>query len=233
MIALVLLSKKGINAIKSLFDHNTDKITIVIDAGHEGADPGKIGINNVLEKDINLKIAYKLKVLLEQNDIHVIMTRLDQNCLCSSYDKNWKQIDMNKRVKIINQSNAQLAISIHQNSFSQESSKGAQMFYYTGSDEGKVLAEFLQDRIKNYMKDGNHRLAMPNSNYFLLRKSNCPLVIVECGFLTNRKEAALLCDTDYQEKIAWAIHLGIMEYINKYLKNSKYNLADTSKPLLN
>jgi N-acetylmuramoyl-L-alanine amidase len=109
------------------------KITIVLDAGHGGRDPGKVGINGAEEKKINLSIALKLKELLDQNDINVILTREDDNGLYSENDRNRKQADMRKRVEIINNSDAVAVISIHQNSFPQEDQKGAQVFYYSHS----------------------------------------------------------------------------------------------------
>lgn len=196
-------------------DQKTKSITIIIDAGHGGFDPGKVGVNHTLEKDINLSIAFKLKKLLEQNDITVIMTRTEDNSLCGKTDHNKKLGDMKKRVAVINESNALFAVSIHQNSFPQESSRGAQVFYYQKSEKGKLIAETIQERMKKTLKDGNHRIAKSNSSYFLLKYSSCPLVIVECGFLTNRSEAKLLLDEEYQEKVAWAVHLGIMECINR------------------
>jgi len=218
IVASILFSEKGIIVMKNLLNHKTGEIIVVIDAGHGGFDPGKVGINNILEKDINLSIAYKLKSLLEQNDIKVIMTRKDGKGLYTKYDKDKKRTDMKKRASIINSSDALLAVSIHQNSFTKESSWGAQVFYYQKSAAGKMLAEIIQDNMKMSLKDGNHRLAKPNNTYFMLKNSNCPLVIVECGFLSNRKEAVMLTDEIYQEKVAWAIHLGIMEYINSYKK---------------
>lgn len=215
--------------MRHLFRPN--RITVVIDAGHGGFDPGKIGINRALEKDINLSIAYKLKNLLEKNDIRVIMTRKNDNGLYVKADPNWKRNDMRNRVKIINRSGADFAISIHQNSFVQESSKGAQVFYYSSSEEGRVLAETLQEGIKSAIHDGNHRLAKANSNYYLLKQSKCPLAIVECGFLSNRAEAELLCDKEYQDKMAWAIHLSVMEYINQYIITDETNLVNQAQGL--
>lgn len=216
-----LFSEKGIETIKRMTGSEPGGITVVIDAGHGGFDPGKIGVNKVLEKDINLSIAYKLKKFLEQNDIKVIMTREDDNGLYKASDRNKKSVDMSKRVSIINSSDALIAISIHQNSFSQESSRGAQVFYHQNSEQGKILAEILQERVKNTINDGNHRLAKSNTSYYMLRKTRCPLVIVECGFLSNWSEAALLKDDLYQEKMAWAINLGTMEYINKVRADKK------------
>jgi N-acetylmuramoyl-L-alanine amidase len=202
--------------MQEIFKYKTEKITVVIDAGHGGFDPGKVGVNNAKEKDINLSVAYKLKNLLEQNDIRVIMTREDDHGLYSKNDVDKKRTDMRKRVSIINSSHAFIAVSIHQNSFTQESSWGAQVFYYEKSAEGKILAEIIQESMKQTIKDGNHRIAKSNNSYYMLLHTDCPLVIVEGGFLSNRKEADLLCDSDYQEKLAWGIHIGILEYIHKY-----------------
>lgn len=220
LLACVLLSEKGISTMRHLLNHKPDKITVAIDAGHGGFDPGKVGINNALEKDINLSIANKLKSLLEQNDIKVIMTREDNEGLYEQSDQNKKLVDMKKRVSIINSSDAFIAISIHQNSYTQENSWGAQVFYYQKSDEGKILAETIQKSMVKSLNDGNHRMAKSNNSYYMLKQINCPLVIVECGFLSNRAEADLLCKDYYQENVAWAIHLGIMEYINKYKKDN-------------
>jgi N-acetylmuramoyl-L-alanine amidase len=191
------------------------KQTIVIDAGHGGRDPGKVGVNNELEKDINLSVALKLKSLLEQNDYNVIMTRSDDTGLYSEGDSNKKVSDMRKRVDIINSSNAALAISIHQNSFTTEEIKGSQFFYYSVSDEGKEYANILQNQLKKTLNDGNKRQAKGNDAYYMLKKTQIPIVIVECGYLSNNNEAQLLSSDAYQEKMAWAIHLGIINYLNK------------------
>ncbi len=218
LLACILFSKKGISVMKNLFNHKSYNITVAIDAGHGGFDPGKVGINNALEKDINLSIANKLKSLLEQNDIKVIMTRKNNKGLYEQSDQNKKLVDMKKRVEIINSSDSIIAISIHQNSFTQASSRGAQVFYYQKSDEGKILAETIQKNMIKSLDDGNHRTAKSNNSYYMLKQTHCPLVIVECGFLSNWQEANLLCEDYYQKRVAWAIHLGIMEFINNYKK---------------
>jgi N-acetylmuramoyl-L-alanine amidase len=192
-----------------------DKPVIVIDPGHGGFDPGKVGVNGAYEKDINLCIALKLKLFLEENDYNVVMVRTEDMGLYQESDSNKKRTDLKKRIEIINQSNVILAISIHQNSFSEGSSKGAQVFYHEKSLEGKELAGIVQEQIKTSIQDGNHRVAKSNSNYYMLKQSLCPLVIVECGFLSNKNEAELLCSEEYQEKMAWAIHLGIIKYLNE------------------
>lgn len=191
------------------------RVTIVVDPGHGGRDPGKVGVNDVLEKDINLSIALKLKEFLELNDINVVMTRETDIGLYAESDSNKKVSDMKKRVALINRRNVVLAVSIHQNSFIQESSKGAQVFYYSNSKEGKDFAQIMQNQLKISLKDGNKREAKFNDSYYMLKKTECPIVIVECGYLSNYTEAALLVDDNYQEELAWAIHLGILSYLNQ------------------
>lgn len=215
-LSVLILTDNTVIVMQRTGEFTTKKrdIIIVIDAGHGGRDPGKVGINGAQEKDVNLSVALKLKNLLEQNDIKVIMTREEDIGLYSEGDSNKKVADMRKRVDIINSSNAQLAISIHQNSFTQESIRGAQVFYYTNSETGKKYAEIMQAQVKETLQDGNKRAAKSNDSYYMLKKVECPIVIMECGYLSNKEEAALLIDEAYQERLAWAIHLGLMRYIN-------------------
>lgn len=196
-----------------------EKIQVIIDPGHGGFDPGKVGVNGTLEKDVNLSISQKLREFLEANDIEVIMTREEDVALYDESASNKKASDLKRRVEIVNNSNAVIAISIHQNSFTQESSRGAQVFYHNLSLEGKNLAEIIQEQMKETLADGNHRVAKSNESYYLLKNTECPIVIVECGFLSNYNEANLLIDEVYQEKVAWSIHLAILTYINQYVAN--------------
>lgn len=220
-VALVLGVKKSVetfgttNVVTDDAQKVNEKKTIVIDPGHGGFDPGKVGVGNLLEKDINLKISLILKDLLEAEGFEVIMTRTQDCGLYSETDSNKKRADMQKRVEIINNSTAVLAISIHQNSFEQESSKGAQVFYHQASEKGKILGETLQETIKTEIADGNHRMAKSNDSYYMLRKTQCPLVIVECGFLSNYEESKLLAQDEYQKKMAAAIVKGIDNYLEQ------------------
>ena len=188
---------------------------VVVDAGHGGTDPGKVGVDGSLEKDINLAVAERLKTYLEQDDVKVIMTRETDTGLYSETDSRKKMADMKKRCEIIEESGADLVVSIHQNSYHEESVSGGQVFYYRDSSKGKALAEILQKRFSYVLGEQNRRLPKANANYYLLLHVKCPIVIVECGFLSNRKEAALLNSGEYQDKLAYTIHMGIMEYLNK------------------
>lgn len=190
-----------------------EKKTIVIDAGHGGSDPGKIGINKVLEKEINLKIAEKLKTFLEMEDIKVVMTRETDAGLESADASNKKADDMRKRCQLIDDANPCFTVSIHQNSYHEEAIKGAQVFYYEQSEEGKKIAECIQKHLIEQVDSSNKRVAKANGSYYLLKKTQQPTVIVECGFLSNFEEAEKLNDDYYQEKLAWAIHMAIMELL--------------------
>lgn len=188
---------------------DTAEMVVVVDSGHGGSDPGKVGINGAIEKDVNLKIAIKLKSLLEKQGIKVIMTREDENGLADS-----KVEDLKKRVSIINQEKPLLAVSIHQNSYQGESIHGAQVFYFTHSQEGEKAAKIIQEALLEADSE-NTRSAKANDTYYMLKKTEVPVVIVECGFLSNQKEADLLVTEEYQQKVAEAVVNGIIKYISE------------------
>lgn len=203
----------GVEAENTVEDVNVAEKVVAIDSGHGGIDPGKIGVGGIYEKDINLAISVKLKKLLEQSGITVIMTRSDDNGLYNESDTNKKASDMKKRCSIINESNADAVVSIHQNSYVSGESRGAQVFYYKQSAEGKKLAGIIQRHIVNEADTTNKRVEKADSTYYLLLHTNVPAVIVECGFLSNPEEAGKLNSDSYQQKIAGSIYNGLMEYL--------------------
>lgn len=196
-------------------DTKETKTCIVIDAGHGGSDPGKVGINNALEKDINLSLALKLKKVLEQEDLEIVLTRDSDAGLYSEGSTNKKAEDMQNRCQIITDANPLFTISLHQNSYPSPEVKGAQVFYYGQSAGGKELADILQSSLIANVAPENKRVAKANESYYLLKKTPTPTVIVECGFLSNPEEADLLLSSDYQDKLVNAIYLGVMEYLEK------------------
>lgn len=191
---------------------NVDKPTIVVDCGHGGVDPGKVSINGAYEKDINLAIGMFLKEVLQKKKCQVIMTRETDCGLYEDSDTNKKISDLKHRVELMNQEDVDLIISIHQNSFSGQT-KGAQVFYQTGSQSGETFAKILQAQLISSLDTKNHRQAKSNSDYYLLKNTIKTAVIVECGFLSNEEEAQKLCDESYQRQVAWAIAQGTMEYL--------------------
>ncbi len=189
-----------------------DAAVIVVDSGHGGSDPGKVGINGALEKDVNLSISKKLQKCLETEGYQVIMTREDENGLADS-----KVEDMKTRVTLINEKKPLLAVSIHQNSYGQESIHGAQVFYYTHSGEGEKAAKVMQEALLGADPD-NTRQAKANDTYYLLKRTEVPAIIVECGFLSNKEEADRLNTEEYQQKLAEAITQGIRTYAEENKK---------------
>ncbi len=149
-------------------------------------------MNGSLEKDINLKIAEKVKKFLELEGVKVIMTRTDDNGLYDEGASNKKVQDMKRRIAVIEEAHPQIVVSIHQNSYHEEYVNGAQVFYYGTSQEGQRLAETLQEKLVSYVDPENHRQAKANESYYLLKKTEVPIVIVECGFLSNWEEAKKL-----------------------------------------
>lgn len=190
--------------------------TVVVDAGHGGIDPGKVGVDGQLEKDINLQIALKLKEVLENMSdvsIEVILTRTEDMGHYSESDSNKKMADMKKRCEIVNTSDADILVSIHQNSYHSSSVQGAQVFYYEQSEEGRRLASTIQSvLVEKLAEDGKGRVEKANDNYYILLNVKCPAVIVECGFLSNPDEAAKLTGEEYQQLVAESIAEGIVGY---------------------
>lgn len=193
---------------------NFDMCTVVIDPGHGGIDPGKVAVNGVYEKDINLCISKKLKNYLTYAGAQVIMIREEDIGLYDPNSKNKKREDLNNRKKIINNSDADIIVSIHANSFQKEKYKGAQVFYFKDSEQGKELAGIIQKQFKYFVDETNDRQIKQSDSLYILKRTNIPAVIVECGFLSNYKEAELLSTDAYQDKVAWAIYIGICRYLS-------------------
>jgi len=206
-IALILPVVKK-ESIKTVFAPLEKKI-IVIDAGHGGWDPGKTGSAGENEKNINLAIAKKLTMLLESGGAVVYTIRNTDEALGQS-----KKEDMSERKKIIDMSKADILVSIHQNSFPSAEVKGAQVFYHGDSKEGEMLAGCIQKKLCEILDSSNDRIEKANESYYILRKTEIPAVIVECGFLSNPQEENKLNSSDYQNKTAWAIYCGINQYFD-------------------
>lgn len=190
------------------------KNTVVLDAGHGGGDPGKVGVGDVVEKEINLQIAKKVEQLLKKEKVKVIMTREEDAMLAGEGSTGTKSADMKERVRIINEEAPQLAVSIHQNSYQDAVVHGAQVFYYSGSSEGENAAKVMQSALLAVDED-NTRQAKANDTYYLLKRTDVPTIIVECGFLSNPEDAQNLCNEEYQDKVSEAICKGILEIIGK------------------
>lgn len=187
---------------------------IVLDAGHGGVDPGKVGVSGILEREINLSLVYRLAAALSGRGYQVVLTRTGEGGLYQEGSHNKKREDMANRVRIIEEANPVLTVSIHQNSYPDASVRGAQVFYYGGSEEGKQLAERIQHGIQAAAPESGKRSVKANQDYYLLTHTACPIVIVECGFLSNPAEEKLLATESYQELLVTGIVNGIEEYLS-------------------
>ena len=189
---------------------------IILDAGHGYPDEGAISKDGTSESSINLDIVLKLQGLLEQSGCEVILTRSDENGI---YDANSNSIkekkisDLKNRVNLINKSNADLLVSIHLNKFSESKYSGWQTFYRKKDDLSKNLAISIQKNLNLSIQKENKREALSIENKYIIDKTSIPISIVECGFLSNEEEANLLKTDEYQQKIAWGIYTGIMDYL--------------------
>ena len=202
IILLVVVSFNTTNKIETMSKPYTN--CIVVDAGH-GLPDGGATANDIVESDLNLEIAIKLEDRLNSLGYDVIMTREDENNIADE-DKQksiseMKRSDLTNRVKIINDSEADFCVSIHLNKYSSEKYWGWQTFYNSASEEGKRLAVNIQKGIGNFIDKNNNRQALTISNIKIVDKTNIPVVIVECGFISNLEEATLLKDSEYQEKL--------------------------------
>lgn len=189
---------------------------IVIDAGHGTPDEGAESNNGVTEAEINLRIALKLQNLLEQSGAKVILTRSNETAI---YDIDKKTLrekkvsDIHNRVKVGNESSADIFVSIHLNKIPQNQYWGWQCFY-NQNEKSKILAENLQNNLNEAIQKENKRIAMKLDTVYIMKNVEIPISIVECGFLSNEEEEKRLQEDDYQNRLAWGIYNGIMDYFN-------------------
>ena len=198
---------------KNVFSTKLHSAIIVIDVGHGGSDPGKVSPDGIEEKNINLAIAKYLQDYLIAQDYTVFLTRDTDRGLYDENVSNKKRSDLNNGIQFFKEKNADLVISIHQNSYPDPSQHGAQAFYYKGNDESKTLAKQIQKSLLG-IDPTNKRVEKANDSYYLLKHTSVPAVIVECGFLSNPDETAMLTDSNYQKDIAYSISVGICRYLN-------------------
>ena len=189
--------------------------TIVIDAGHGKPDEGAQSSRGTTEAETNLKIALKLQNLLEQSGSSVVLTRSDENAIYDLDAKTLKEkkiSDIHNRVKIGNESSADIFVSIHLNKIPQQQYDGWQTFYNAESQEGQKLAVSIQNNLNNAIQKENNRVAKSIENIYIIKHVEIPITIVECGFLSNPEEEQKLLEDEYQDRLAWGIYNGIVDY---------------------
>ena len=191
---------------------------IVIDAGHGGADPGCVGVNGELEKDINLAIALNLRDILEFSGFAVITTR---DTDISIHDagieglRKQKLSDMENRKKIITEYPDSIFISIHQNQFTESQYFGAQMFYSTVNRDNFKFAQIMQEQFHRLDPENDRQAKLIDGELYLFKNTPQPALLIECGFLSNQKDAARLNDSEFQKQVAFTIYSGLIEFISR------------------
>lgn len=197
-----------------VFSVPNSKYTVVVDAGHGGIDGGCVGSSTgVFESELNLTYAYNLAEQLQNMNISVVLTRTDANGLYETGVSNLKRSDMKKRKEIIESASPDLVISLHMNSYSLKTCKGAQTFFKKGNESGEMLASFVQTQMSNMLE--NAKKTAKVGDYYLVTCTDIPSVLVECGFLSNKEEELLLQTKSYQDKVCYAILCGVVQFLNE------------------
>lgn len=198
--------------------------TVIIDAGHGGEDGGAIGFGDVYEKDLNLSIALMLSDILKLNGINTVLTRSEDILL---YDKNSdyqgqkKVQDLATRRKIAESYENAIFVSIHMNAFPEEKYSGLQVYYSKNEPSSKALAENIQDITKELLlPENNRKCKEAGKNIYLLDRLECPAVLVECGFLSNKEECARLSEREYRQKLALCLASAVTKYVNDVKKTA-------------
>ena len=192
---------------------------IIIDAGHGGEDGGATGVNGVAEKDLNLEIAFELADMLTAAGYDVVLTRDSDRLLydpTSDYKGRKKFLDLSERVRITEDLDRAILVSIHMNSFPDPRYSGLQVYYSKNHPESSALAESIQNAVReNLQKENDRTTKAANSRIFLLDRVSKPAVLVECAFLSNPEECELISEDGYRKKLTLAMFCGISDFIRK------------------
>ena len=188
---------------------------VILDAGHGTPDEGAQSKNGTTEAETNLKITLKVQNLLEQSGCTVILTRSNENGIYDLDSKTLKQkkiSDIKNRVKIGNESSADIFVSIHLNKIEESQYYGWQCFFQKSNEQSQQLAKSIQKNLNQSIQKENKREAMKIDKIYIADHVEIPITIVECGFLSNPEEEKLLQENEYQNKLAWGIYSGIIDY---------------------
>lgn len=193
--------------------------TVIIDAGHGGVDGGTSADDGTLEKDLNLQIALKLNEMLNSFGVETVLTRdtdISIHDVTAKTIRQKKVSDLKNRLNIINNTDESVFVSIHQNHFGESRYHGTQIFYSKNNPDSQKLADFIRMPVISYLQPENTReIKQSGTEIYLLKNAQSPSVMIECGFLSNADETNRLKDENYQNKLAFAISLGIIDYFTK------------------
>lgn len=217
-LLFIFFSYKDLSSLYVQTINEEKHINIILDAGHGGEDGGAVGGNGEVEKDINLAIVTQLKQLFLLDGFSVTTIRESDKAICDEgldTIRERKRSDLTNRLKLYNKSKNNIVLSIHQNKFQKSNCKGAQIFYSKNNEKSEMLGEHIRTSINSLLQPENTReLEMAGENIFLMKNAEVPAVIVECGFLSNKEETQLLITTEYQNRMAYAIYLGFLDFYN-------------------
>ncbi|MBR5452674.1 MAG: N-acetylmuramoyl-L-alanine amidase [Clostridia bacterium] len=198
--------------------------SIILDPGHGGEDGGCVGKDGTTEKDLNLSLSQKTYSLMSAAGLHTIMTRTDDRLLYDRYNdltdyKGKKKIfDVKNRVRLAEEYSFPIFLSIHMNAFPDKKYSGTQIYYSANNSSSKMLAETLQETVKEYLqKENNREIKKASSSIYVLDRLRSPAVLVECGFLSNDAECAQLRDEEYQKKMAVILCAAMLNFTEEYL----------------
>lgn len=214
IFALVFIALASFALSANSITSSTPKpsITIALDAGHGGIDGGTIGVATGKDENfLNLEYCLCLEKILESFNVKVVMTRTSLNGLYSPFAENKKLDDMARRKQIVENSGADILLSVHMNSFPLSSSRGAQVFYKSGDDKSAVLAECIQSVFIQTLPEARKSTSI--GDYYMLNEFDIPCVIIECGYLSNADEEALLVQEDYKKLVCGAIFIGLVKFL--------------------
>lgn len=195
----------------------SSKPVIVLDAGHGGMDSGAVGASGVLEKDVNLAIVLALRDMFEMSGFEVVLTR-DEDI--SIYDpgvegiRNQKLSDMDNRLEIIQKYPDSIFLCVHQNNYTDPQYFGGQMFYNNNNTQNRTLAQIMQKKFAQLQPGNGREIKLTGDELFLLKSNKNPSLMIECGFLSNPDEEQKLSTWEYQQKVAFTIFGGVMEFID-------------------
>lgn len=210
---IFLLAIAVSHATTTAISRPAPQITIAIDAGHGGIDGGTVGVATGKDENyLNLAYSLCLEEILQNYNINVVMTRKTLNGLYSPFAENKKLDDMTRRKEIVQKANADILISLHMNSFPLSSSRGAQVFFKSGDNKSAILANCIQTVFMQTLP--NARQSTSIGDYYMLNEFDIPCVIVECGYLSNPEEEALLVQEDYKTLVCGSIFIGVVKFLS-------------------
>ena len=210
-VGLIIAANIVFPVVRAVSNFPEARYVVVVDAGHGGRDGGCVGANGSIEKELNLKYAITLRDLLKTKNIKVVMTRENDKALYDENAKNKKISEMKARESVIKKAKPDLVVSIHMNSFGIKSAKGARAFYGTENDKGKIIAECVQKSMHYYVNAKG--ISATKGDYYILNCTSFPSILVECGYISNPEEEALLNTDDYCKKLMHSVFCGILVYL--------------------